>query len=280
MIKQKNFQPAIKWSGSKRSSAKAIVSHFPKQIDTYYEPFCGGCSVMRALMEDDAITVNNFVISDNNKELIELWELIVSNPQLIITHYERLWNELNIDDDRARKRDFYEMIRERFNRERNPLDFFFIMRTTTNGMPRYNSSGDFNNSFHITRNGINPETMRGILFEWSELLNKHNVEFKCCDYTEIVAKEHDFMYLDPPYANSKGMYSNGVKSNDLFNYIRNLKCKYALSYDGVSGNDNKTYIVPKDIFKQHLYIKSGNSSFKRIKEVSKDSIVYESLYVN
>ena len=39
------FQPVIKWSGSKRSQASEIIKYFPKEIDTYYEPFCGGCSV-------------------------------------------------------------------------------------------------------------------------------------------------------------------------------------------------------------------------------------------
>ena len=36
------FQPVIKWSGSKRSQSSEIIKYFPKEIDTYYEPFCGG----------------------------------------------------------------------------------------------------------------------------------------------------------------------------------------------------------------------------------------------
>ena len=34
-----NFQPVIKWSGSKRSQSEEIIKYFPKEIDTYYEPF-------------------------------------------------------------------------------------------------------------------------------------------------------------------------------------------------------------------------------------------------
>lgn len=37
-----NFQPVIKWSGSKRSQANEIIKYFPKNINTYYEPFVGG----------------------------------------------------------------------------------------------------------------------------------------------------------------------------------------------------------------------------------------------
>jgi DNA adenine methylase len=40
------YEPVIKWSGSKRSQAENILKHFPKEIDTYYEPFCGGASVV------------------------------------------------------------------------------------------------------------------------------------------------------------------------------------------------------------------------------------------
>ena len=39
------FQPVIKWSGSKRSQASEIIKYFPKQIDTYFEPFCGGAAL-------------------------------------------------------------------------------------------------------------------------------------------------------------------------------------------------------------------------------------------
>ena len=34
------YEPVIKWSGSKRSQAEQILKYFPREIDTYYEPFC------------------------------------------------------------------------------------------------------------------------------------------------------------------------------------------------------------------------------------------------
>lgn len=36
---------------------------------------------------------------------------------------------------------------------------------------------------------------------------------------------------------------------------------------------------PNDIYDKHIYIKSGNSSFKRVIGKSNNSIVYESLYL-
>ena len=274
------FQPVIKWSGSKRSQVVEILKRFPKNIDTYYEPFCGGASVLRGLIESD-VSVNTYICSDINKGLIDLWNEIKNNPKELSKIYEFMWHEMNdLNDDKDRKREYFNMVRSRYNEFHNPYDFMFIMRTTTNGMPRYNSNGEFNNSFHITRNGIAPDKLTKIITEWSELLNKNNVQFICCSYHTLHPKHNDFVYLDPPYANTKGMYYGSIDNQMLWEWLRKLKCKYALSYNGVSGKEDNTYAVPNDVYSKHEYILSGNSSFKRTIGKSNDSIVYESLYTN
>ena len=272
------FQPVIKWSGSKRSQSEEIIKYFPKEIDTYYEPFCGGCSVLFQLLHSD-IKVNNYVCSDKNKGLIDLWNLIKVDPKLVSHSYSIMWNELNIDDNKERKKQYFYMVRERYNNKHNPTDFMFIMRTTTNGMPRYNNNGDFNNSFHITRNGILPNKLEKIIYQWSEALNKNNVKFINQEYNNIVTKKNDFIYLDPPYANTKGMYYGTINYNELWNWMRNQKCKYALSFDGKTNNEDMTQNIPTNIYSKHIYINNGNSSFRRVIGNSNDTIVKESLYI-
>lgn len=279
------FEPVIKWTGSKRAQTSSIIQRFPKQIDTYYEPFCGGASVLRALLELQKglfcpIKVNNFICSDINYDLINLWNFIKTKPKEISAHYAKLWNELNTTNKSlCEKRDYFNAIRDRYNKEHNPLDFMFIMRTVTNGMPRYNSNGEFNNTFHITRDGIIPETLTKIINEWSYILNKYNVQFMCCDYTKINPTSKDFLYLDPPYANTKGIYYGGIDLNKFWDYLRAVNCGYVLSFDGISGAKDNTYNIPKDIYDEHIYTESGNSSFKRVLCKSNDSIVHESLYI-
>jgi DNA adenine methylase len=272
------FEPVIKWSGSKRSQASEIIKYFPKNIDTYYEPFIGGGSMMRELL-DSEIKFNKIICSDINEDLINLWNCIKNDFEGVYWHYKSLWVELNKDENKERKKEFFNQIRDRYNKDRNPLDFMFIMRTTTNGMPRYNAKGEFNNSFHVTRDGILPDKLYKILEEWSYKLNKYNVQFIVSNYKDIIPQENDFIYMDPPYANTKGMYFGSIDNDELFEYIRNLKCKFALSFDGKSGNIDNTYKVPKDIYNEHLYIKSGNSSFKRVIGKDNNSMVYESLYL-
>lgn len=272
------FQPIIKWSGSKRSQCDEIVNHFPQEIDTYYEPFVGGGSVIRCLIERN-VKVNRYVCSDLNQDLINLWNKIKDAPQDVAKHYENLWNELNKDEDFQRRNKYFYEVRDRFNKERNPLDFMFLMRTVVNGMPRYNSNGEFNTSFHFSRKGIEPAKLKKLVAEWSSLLNKNNVQFLCMDYREIKANANDFIYCDPPYANTKGMYFGGFDTQSFFNFLESQKCKYAFSFDGKSGEDDKTFDVPTNLFDEHLYLHSGNSSFKRVKQVDNKAEVYESLYV-
>ena len=236
------------------------------------------------LMNSD-IFVKRYVCSDINKDLIALWEKVKYSPDEIYESYVKLWEELNKDNDIYRKRKFFEEQRKIYNETHNPLVFFFIMRTTTNGMPRYNQKGEFNNSFHVTRNGIKPELLKPILYEWSVKLRKNNVEFVHRSYEEILGevKEGDFIYMDPPYFNTKGMYFGRIDFESFFVFLENvskMNVRFALSFDGKSGDIDNTYSVPENCYRRHLYIKSGNSSFKRTIGKDKNAIVYESLYLN
>ena len=273
------FQPVIKWSGSKRSQSEEIVKRIPrKEYDTYYEPFCGGCSILFQLLHSD-IKFNKYICSDKNEGLINLWNEIKNNPDEVAKQYESMWNELNIDEDKERKKQYFYMVRDRYNKEHSPYDFMFIMRTTTNGMPRYNKNGEFNNSFHVTRNGIKPSSLHKIIKEWSTVLNKYNVEFVHQEYSKIQTKENDFIYLDPPYANTKGMYYGAINYEELWNWMSKQSCDYMLSFDGKSTTEDMTYEVPDYLYSKHEYLYSGNSSFRRVIGKSNKEYIEESLYI-
>ena len=287
MEKKSNFQPIIKWTGSKRSQADEIIQYFPSKIDTYYEPFCGGASMMRRLL-DSNIQVNHIVCSDLNKDLIDVWKLIQNRPDILLERYGQMFNELNSKNTIDEKRKYFEDKRFEYNMTHDPFIFFWIMRTCTNGMPRYNRKGEFNNSFHLSRNGITPENLRPILEEWFKKLNSKDVEFRNCSYENVLkeANGNDMVYMDPPYANVKKnqMYFGGLDVDKFVNELKRLNekgVKYLLSFDGKSGNEDNTR---SDLFEEcgvsHVYIKSGNSSFKRVIGKDKHAIVYESLYMN
>ena len=139
----------------------------------------------------------------------------------------------------------------------------------------------FNNSFHVTRNGIVPARLEGILKDWNSVLNKFDVKFVCQSYENIKSKKTDILYLDPPYASvkSNNVYSGGIDLGVFWDWLRLQQGYYFLSFDGKSGEVDNTYSVPEDVYSVHKYLKSGNSSFKRTIGKSKDSIVFESLYL-
>lgn len=272
-----NFQPVIKWTGSKRKQSEEIISHFPKEIDTYYEPFLGGGSVMYRLLISE-IKINNLICSDVNEDLINLWNMIKIEPKRLAEGYESLWNELNKDDDIDRKKEYFNTVRARYNANRSPIDFLFISRTCVNGKIRYNRRGEFNNSFHVTRNGIISKTMAKIINDWSEKINSSNVSFVHQDYSIINAKKDDYIYLDPPYAGTTDMYYGGIDLNKFYEWLGNQKCKYALSFDGTSGEDNYMTKIPIALYDKHIFIENGNSTFKKV-DKGKNEMVSESLYI-
>lgn len=271
------LQPVIKWTGSKRSQAEAIIERFPKEINTYYEPFIGGGSVMFRLLHSD-IKVNKIICSDINNDLINLWNEIKNNPDVLIKSYNEMWQDLNSTDDIDKKKEYFYKIRERFNINRSPIDFLFLSRTCVNGLIRYNQKGNFNTGLHFTRKGIDPKRLEKILLDWSNKLNINNVEFLHRSYIEIETDENDLLYLDPPYANTKGIYYGVIDYEEMWNWLRNQRGGYLLSFDGKRDELDNTYSVPKDIYSEHVYLKSGRSSFKDIVS-QKTEYVQESLYI-
>lgn len=278
-----NCQPVMKWTGSKRSQAKAIVSRMPREIKTYFEPFCGGCSVLYRLLQTPSIRVGRYLASDKNKDLISVFNLIKETPAVAIEGYARLWKEFNSrgEDFEWRKR-FFSEVRERYNDRHDPVDFLFVMRTTTNGMPRYNGDGDFNNSCHFSRPGIDPVSFEAVCMKWHTVIREKQVEFVCRGYDEVVAGENDFLYLDPPYASVSRhqMYFGGIDIQAFFSWLKRQKCKWLMSFDGVRGDKDYTATIPGDLHCFHEYLESGGSPFVRCLGKGGMETVRESLYSN
>lgn len=270
------FQPVVKWSGSKRSQSEEIIKRFPKEINTYYEPFVGSASVLFQLLNSN-IKVNNYICSDINQDLINLWNYIINEPFYLINEYKTMWNELNSIEDIEKRKEYYYMVRNRFNKNREPKDFMFLSRTCANGLIRFNSKGEFNTSFHFSRPGIDPIKLEKIINQWSELLNKNNVIFICQNYTNINAQLGDLIYLDPPYANTKGMYYGQIDYKQLWYFLSKQQASYVLSFDGKTGSKDMTYEVPCNLYDKHEYIYSGISGFGKIHK--KQEYVSESLYI-
>ena len=265
------FEVLIKWTGSKRRQSESIVRHFPNHIKTYYEPFVGGGSVFRQVIES-GIQVEKMICSDINKELIALWNIVKSDPVSLISHYEHEWMKLRLDID------YYYIIRNRFNERKDPLDLFVLSRTSANGLIRYNSKGDFNSPVNRSRYGMLPSKIERIVMDWHHALNKVDITFVCRNYDRLLTEKGDFLYLDPPYANIEGVYQKeGMEYGTFWMWLKRQEGNYALSFDGYTGDKNYVFEVPKDIYSQHIYLDNGISGFGKIH--NKQEYGKESLYL-
>ena len=265
------FKPVIKWSGSKRSQAEKIKSYLPRTFDTYYEPFIGGGSMLYAIQPEKAMC------GDICAPLIDLWNEIKNNPQKLAEEYRKRWTKLQENGYQV----YYE-IRDRFNRKKRPEDLLFLSRTCVNGLIRFNSHGEFNNSLHHTRPGIDPESLKKIIVDWSKHIQC--ASFVSSEYFESTAdaKKGDLVYLDPPYFHTKGRYYGTIDFDCFLSYLEYLNkkdIKYMLSFDGFRGENDFTVKIPKELYKRHEFIPSGNSSFKKVMD-KKNINVLESLYLN
>lgn len=265
------FKPVIKWSGSKRSQSSQIIKYLPENFHTYYEPFLGGGSMLYTINPQKAIC------GDICDPLIALWNEIKNRPEELAEEYRARWERLQTEGYLV----YYE-IRDNFNKEKAPEDLLFLSRTCVNGLIRFNANGDFNNSFHHTRPGIDPDTLKKIIMDWSAHIQ--GAQFLPKDYVETTeaAKAGDLIYLDPPYFHTKGRYYGTIDYEVFLNYLEDLNkrgIKYMLSFDGIRGDKNYTVDLPQELYKRYELIPSGNSSFKKV--MGRQNLqVLESLYLN
>jgi DNA adenine methylase len=280
------FNPVIKWIGSKRIQSAEIIKYFPDYIDTYYEPFCGGCSVIYQLLcsqKEYHTYINKIVCSDINGDLIDLWNTVKNDPKGLLKEYTKMWCKMKEITDRQDKRKYFEEVRDEFNQTRSPYLFFFLMRTTTNGIPRYNGYGEFNNTFHLTRDGIKPKRLERDIWNWHNIVKGNNIEFRRCDYNVIFdqVEDGDFLYLDPPYelTRNTGRYFGKIDYIDFFDRLRIMNeegIRYAVSYD----NEKNEIIVPGDCYENKVNIKSTYGGFRVTTQNIEKTNVFESLYLN
>lgn len=269
-VGQETSPSLLKWTGSKRSQASRIWREFPSVYNQYLEPFLGGGAIIYGARRPA-------IAADIYAPLIEFWVLTQTQPDRVVADYEAQWTRLQQDLPGY----FYE-VRARFNRQPNGLDLSFLMRTCVNGIARFNSEGEFNNSFHLSRKGMLPKRFSKIVNEWHARIKE--VDFLCQDYeaTCDLARPGDLVYLDPPYAGNKQRYVADLDIDRLFHTLERLNSrgvKWALSFDGQRGENDLSHPVPSDLYKHRVLIPSGYSAVGKVLNESVE-VVHESLYRN
>lgn len=257
------FQNAIKWSGSKRAQAATIASHFPKKIDTFYEPFLGSGATLRY-----ALHARRVVASDICAPLIDVWRNMRDDPENLAECYRIHWEALQKD------KDYYYIARDAFNSgDGDAGTFLFLTRTAANGLIRFNRKGGFNSPLHPGRDGMRPETLRSIILDWARAVK--DVEFVSCDFRDVSPGPDDFAFLDPPYFGSTSQYYGNFDHEALFVWLAGIP-RFAMTFDG-SRDGVRGYRLDRALYDRSVTLPGQQSSFDRYR--AKKTEVREMLYL-
>lgn len=214
MAKNKLIAPFLKWVGGKRQIMPVIVDHLPKNITKldYIEPFVGGGAVLFHLQP------KNSIINDFNSELINVYEVIKNDHEVLISDLKKHKNEADYFYE-IRGIDRTEKFKKLTKVERASR-IIYLNKTCFNGLYRVNNAGEFNAPFGRYKNPniVNEPTLKAV----SKYLNSNNIQLLTGDYAEALnqASKNSFVYLDPPYhpisenSNFTGYVKGGWDEND------------------------------------------------------------------
>ena len=203
----KIFVPPIKSQGIKTKLVPWIKNIIPREFSgVWIEPFMGTGVVAFNLAPKNAI------LADSNPYIISFYGELLSGritPD-IVRNFLQEEGRLLIE----KGEEHYYYIRERFNKDHDPLDFLFLNRSCFNGMIRFNKKGGFNVPFCRKPERFSKSYITKIVNQVSyvyQLLQTKNYTFLCQDFQATIAlgTNEDFIYCDPPYIGRHVEYFNG-----------------------------------------------------------------------
>lgn len=267
------------YQGSKRRLAPLIVRHFPDDVARLVEPFAGSAAVSLAAAAQGR--ASRFVLNDLNPALMALWEQILTAPEELARQYTVLWRRQD-----GRQREFYDEIRDDFNRTRRPDQFLYLLARCVKASVRYNADGEFNQSPDNRRKGARPSTMR-LHLEAASILLRGRTQLMAADYRDALfqATPDDIVYMDPPYQgvcrNRDPRYIEGVPFDEFVDALAELNRRgisFIVSYDGRTGDKTFGEPLPERLHLSHAEVDAGRSSQATL--LGQEAMTFESLYVS
>ena len=222
--------PPIKSQGIKTKLVKFILSNISWDgKGRWVEPFLGSGVVLFNIQPQQAL------VNDVNPHIIRLYQMIYDgdlSPEEVRSYLLSEGKKLASYGE-----NYYYLVRERFNKNGDPLDFLFLNRACFNGLIRFNSKGEFNVPFCRNTNRFRHAYVSKIVNQISQIqqiMQDKEWEFRVGDWKECVknVERDDFVYLDPPYAGRSTDYYQKWTEKDsieLYKVIRQLPSGFALS---------------------------------------------------
>ncbi|MFH1048167.1 MAG: Dam family site-specific DNA-(adenine-N6)-methyltransferase [Patescibacteria group bacterium] len=283
--------------GDKYKLMKQLVNLFPKEINTFYEPFVGGGTVFLN------IEAKKYFLNDIDKHLINIHKLLIANsknPEKFFKNVGKIIHKYKLSHSYKKdivpdslKKEFKKTYYARFNKEgydklrtcvnnfqkNDPLILYILLIYGFNRMLRFNGGGKFN--LPVGNVDFNKNVVNALVGYFGFVHNK-KISITSNDFKKFFSNKkyfkNDFVYLDPPYLISASEYNklwNQKSEADLFKMIDVLSkkgVKFALSnVTHYNGSKNDLLLEWMKKYKVHKiesnYINYHNNGKKIIKEV-------------
>lgn len=268
----------LKWIGSKQRFAETIIAYMPYSFENYYEPFLGSGAVMAELLRQDQSNMfphfNHAYGSDVLPFLIEIFQITKDKPGEIQDYYSREILRYYESPDQ-----YYEIIKDRFNKDHNALDFCLLSRTCYSGIIRFRKSDGYMSTPRGPHKPISPIAFSRRVDMWSDLIQK--ADFTVENFEEAMSKpqEGDVVYCDPPYTHSQSIIYGAQDFHIARLWEKIAECKergarVMLSINGTRESKRKDISIeaPEGLFEREITVDCGTSMIDRLQNSGCDMV--------
>ena len=251
----------LKWVGNKQRMASLIVGSFPREFNTYYEPFLGSGAVLGTLAPESAVA------SDILSPLIDTWGMLVEAPEDLIGAYDFYRSQIDQGIDKSTV--YYQAL-DRFNRLHDSRAFVFLTRTCYGGIVRFRKADRYMSTPVGAHMPISTESFAKRVHTWHERVSGTRFVFMYYRDAFELHQTGDLVYCDPPYVDTQKILYGAQSFNfmDLIERIKDAKDRgvfVALSIDGSKRNGkHKVHLdLPEGLFETELAVSVGKSMLRR-----------------
>ena len=233
------IESPLNYTGSKSKMVGFIKSQLPKDdIDTFVDAFGGGFNV------GVNINAKKIIYNDINPFVEGLIRSFYSNPCSYLQYIEKQIKKYNLSPD---NKEGFLKLRDKYNSipvaKRNPRMLYTLILYGFQQQIRFNSNWGFNNP--AGSRWFN-ENLLSKFIAFTRSLQTKNVLFMNSnfDVLDIQFTPHTFIYADPPYRSTLGVYNDGKRGFEgwTLEHERQL-CKFL---DAANEHDAKfmlSYVV-------------------------------------
>lgn len=213
-IKKPTIQSPLNYTGGKYKLLGQILPHFPKQIDTFVDMFCGGCNV------GVNVEAAKVILNDISPHLLSLYNTFKNlGKEDVLQAVDRIIDQYGLSRSGEKGYLFYgcessaglascnkesfTRLRKDFNHKQKDYHYyamlFVLIVYAFNNQIRFNAKGEFN--LPVGKRDFNSK-MKSKVCAFIDRLEEGNYHFTCKDFRDVDLSRltaNSLVYCDPPY---------------------------------------------------------------------------------